>query len=86
MVESQSTRGLIIISTLFKEGRIDEDQRDQLKGKSKLSSFSLIYLDFRHDLQRRRHFAFTLGALRRRTRYQRSCFILLQPWSGAIFP
>jgi len=37
MVESQSTRGLIIISTLFKEGRIDEDQRDQLKGKSKLS-------------------------------------------------
>lgn len=33
MVESQSTRGLIIISTLFKEGRIDEDQRDQLKGQ-----------------------------------------------------
>jgi hypothetical protein len=33
MVESQSTRGLIVISKLFQEGRIDEDQRNQLKGK-----------------------------------------------------
>jgi hypothetical protein len=33
MVESHSTRGLIIISKLYAEGRIDDDQRDQLKGK-----------------------------------------------------
>lgn len=32
MVEGHSTRGLIIISTLYKEGRIDDDQREQLKG------------------------------------------------------
>jgi hypothetical protein len=36
MVESQSTRGLIVISKLFQEGRIDEDQRNQLKGKELL--------------------------------------------------
>lgn len=32
MVESQSTRGLIIISKLYQEQRIDDDQREQLKG------------------------------------------------------
>jgi hypothetical protein len=54
MVESQSTRGLIIISTLFKEGRIDEDQRDQLKGMNIISPNELFLtnsLTFRHDLQ-----------------------------------
>ena len=30
---SQSTKGLIIVSKLYQEGRIDDDQRDQLKGK-----------------------------------------------------
>jgi len=41
MVESHSTRGLIIISKLYAEGRIDDDQRDQLKGKSRpLTDFS----------------------------------------------
>lgn len=29
---SQSTKGLIIVSKLYQEGRIDDDQRDQLKG------------------------------------------------------
>ena len=35
MVESgsQSTKGLIIVSKLYQEGKIDDDQRDQLKGK-----------------------------------------------------
>jgi len=35
MVESgsHSTKGLIIISKLYQEGKIDDDQRDQLKGK-----------------------------------------------------
>jgi len=33
MVEGgNSTRGLIIISKLYQEGRIDDDQREQLKG------------------------------------------------------
>lgn len=34
MVESgsQSTKGLIIVSKLYQEGKIDDDQRDQLKG------------------------------------------------------
>jgi hypothetical protein len=32
MVDSHSTRGLIIISKLYQEGRIDDDQREQLKG------------------------------------------------------
>ena len=30
---SQSTKGLIIVSKLYQEGKIDDDQRDQLKGK-----------------------------------------------------
>ena len=35
MVESgsQSTKGLIIVSKLYQEGKIDDDQRDQLKGR-----------------------------------------------------
>ena len=40
MVESgsQSTKGLIIVSKLYQEGKIDDDQRDQLKGKWNPSS------------------------------------------------
>ena len=34
---SQSTKGLIIVSKLYQEGKIDDDQRDQLKGKYILS-------------------------------------------------
>ena len=35
MVESSnnSTKGLIIVSKLYQEGKIDDDQREQLKGK-----------------------------------------------------
>ncbi len=34
MVESgnNSTKGLIIVSKLYQEGKIDDDQREQLKG------------------------------------------------------
>ncbi len=37
MVESgnNSTKGLIIVSKLYQEGKIDDDQREQLKGKLK---------------------------------------------------
>lgn len=35
MVESgnNSTKGLIIVSKLYQEGKLDDDQREQLKGK-----------------------------------------------------
>jgi hypothetical protein len=35
MVETSnnSTKGLIIVSKLYQEGKIDDDQREQLKGK-----------------------------------------------------
>jgi hypothetical protein len=29
---NNSTKGLIIVSKLYQEGKIDDDQRDQLKG------------------------------------------------------
>jgi hypothetical protein len=32
MVESHSTKGLIIVSKLYQESRIDDEQREQLKG------------------------------------------------------
>ena len=36
MVESgnNSTKGLIIVSKLYQEGKIDDDQREQLKGNT----------------------------------------------------
>jgi hypothetical protein len=33
MVESHSTKGLIIVSKLYQESRIDDEQREQLKGR-----------------------------------------------------
>ena len=49
MVESgsQSTKGLIIVSKLYQEGKIDDDQRDQLKGKWNPSS---SYFHISHTL------------------------------------
>ncbi len=53
MVESgnNSTKGLIIVSKLYQEGKIDDDQREQLKGKLK----HLITFSFRNDFLRGRH-------------------------------
>jgi hypothetical protein len=43
MVETSnnSTKGLIIVSKLYQEGKIDDDQREQLKGKLKPSLLNL---------------------------------------------
>lgn len=43
MVETSnnSTKGLIIVSKLYQEGKIDDDQREQLKGKLKQSRLNL---------------------------------------------
>lgn len=45
MVESgsQSTKGLIIVSKLYQEGKIDDDQRDQLKGRYKRLPFGISH-------------------------------------------
>lgn len=48
MVEggSQSTKGLIIVSKLYQEGKIDDDQRDQLKGKYNPSRIAFLRLTY----------------------------------------
>jgi hypothetical protein len=48
MVESgsQSTKGLIIVSKLYQEGKIDDDQRDQLKGKQNPPRIALSRLTY----------------------------------------
>lgn len=33
MVESHSTIGLVIVSKLYSEGKIDDESREKLKGK-----------------------------------------------------
>ena len=50
MVESgsQSTKGLIIVSKLYQEGKIDDDQRDQLKGKKNPAS---LHFHVSHNLE-----------------------------------
>lgn len=43
MVESgnNSTKGLIIVSKLYQEGKIDDDQREQLKGIHRYTIYSI---------------------------------------------
>ena len=49
---SQSTKGLIIISKLYQEGRIDDEQREQLKGKENISkNYSQFNMNiYRNDI------------------------------------
>lgn len=51
MVESgnNSTKGLIIVSKLYQEGKIDDDQREQLKGNSSLFPIFYIEMIFSED-------------------------------------
>lgn len=53
MVESgnNSTKGLIIVSKLYQEGKLDDDQREQLKGNTHIYTI----LSFRNDFLRGRH-------------------------------
>ena len=48
MVESgnNSTKGLIIVSKLYQEGKIDDDQREQLKGNPHPSAIFSSRNDF----------------------------------------
>ena len=53
MVESgnNSTKGLIIVSKLYQEGKIDDDQREQLKG----NTHPYAIFSSRNDFLRGRH-------------------------------
>jgi hypothetical protein len=50
MVESgnNSTKGLIIVSKLYQEGKLDDDQREQLKGNTFILYF-LLEMIFSED-------------------------------------
>lgn len=49
MEEDYIEKGFLVISKLFEEAMINEQQRDVLKGKE------LIFIQIRHDLFRRRN-------------------------------
>jgi len=46
---SNSTKGLIIVSKLYQEGKIDDDQRDQLKGNLIFGAYPLLDMIFSDD-------------------------------------
>jgi hypothetical protein len=51
MVESgnNSTKGLIIVSKLYQEGKLDDDQREQLKGNTHIILYFLLEMIFSED-------------------------------------
>jgi hypothetical protein len=51
MVESgnNSTKGLIIVSKLYQEGKLDDDQREQLKGNIHNNKLYLSEMIFSED-------------------------------------
>jgi hypothetical protein len=44
MVEQTSTTGLIIISKLYQEGKINDEDRERLKGKSYIAFSISVFL------------------------------------------
>ena len=59
-MESASTQALIVISKMHQEGRITDEQKESLKGKSNKCSLNA---PFRHDLRRGLHSAVFLRRL-----------------------